>query len=377
MSVDTLTVLDDDLSSSLLLSKVKTPDSANLEVDELEKQVSELSTLLTSLKSHARDRKLRYEKELKALEAKMEKDKTLSAESLKKELVEQQEEIESLLVEQQDELQRASVQQQQLTSESLVWTQMTAGLPDLAEDLEQSELQIQLTRAQSEQEELSVLQETRTRETTIRQSGDLQSLKAKLDVEQQTLAELGVTERQQRQQHNNVLSDCVQCRKLLEQIHENMIQKLSTENKKREQSFTSHLETVRRQLEKERERFENEVKSAKSQLADLQQIKKTISKRCLQQLQAAANDIRQMDRLLQEQRGIDKEDPTATSLLIKSEGIERENLVMTQKVERLEAELDVLRNQAAELTRAIQERRRPFPSFDLGFDAASLRDSFQ
>lgn len=254
---------DDDLSNSVLLTKVKTPDSANLEAAELEEEIAELSTFLTSLKSHAAERKLRHQKELTALGARIEKDKARYAESVEKEVAEQQAEIQGLLAEQEEELQWASVQQQRINADSSNWTQLTADLPALADDLEQSKLQIQVTRARSEQQELSVLQKTQTRDEKMRQSANLQFRQLQLDVERARLMDVGAAEKQQKQQHRDLMSECAQSRDLLAQIHENLIQKLGAESTKREKWFASHLEMVRRQLEKEQERHESEVKSAK------------------------------------------------------------------------------------------------------------------
>jgi hypothetical protein len=363
--VDSL--VEDDLFGSSLLKRVETGDSATAELGQLEQQLSELTDFLHSLKSHARERTLRYQKEIASFQERIEQEKARYAETLAAEVSQQQREIQELLATQQEELDRLVVQQREVRGVSEDWVKMTSSLTSLADHLDASELQIQLTRAQSEQEELSALQATRFQEDEFRQSRDARVREVQLDLKRDELAELEASQRQQRRHQSHLIAECLQAQEMLAQIHGNLVKRLSEESQKREKSFASHLAMVRGQLEKEQQRHESEIKSSKSLLGELALVRKALSKRCTQQLQAATEDIKQMDRMTKQQNELEDNDPATVSSIIKTEEIERENGILAQKVTALEAELGEIQGQAAMLRQTIQKERSPkwqLPPFD-------------
>jgi HSP90 family molecular chaperone len=330
---------DDDLFQSFNVKKLDATDAATQEIAELEAQVNELGNFLRTLTQHCADRKTRYAQYLSDLTAQIAKAKAISSTQYERLLATQSDELTSLVAQQRDEINELLASRAGFDASCEEWLRLTSEIESVRVAIEESQLQTQITRVQQEQHELSALRANRVNESQADQSAKAHVLETRLETVLEEVNQLSALQRQQKQQYDIIAQECLSAQETIQRIHSGLLQTLQEEAKKRDATFNSHLDVVRKQLEQEQQRFESEAKIGGAMIEDLHQLRRATRRGYSDQIQAAVTDIRDIEELLKREPWPVSEVEAALSSVAKTQSIERENAALAQRVKRLEAEL--------------------------------------
>jgi hypothetical protein len=337
---------DDDLSA--FMKSFEVPDVTQLDLPELEEQVAQLAVLLESLSDRSAQRRLRFAGEISDLEATIDREKRRYSESLRLLLSDQRREVDSLLADQRDELGRIAAGQSGVAGSCDAWSEMAADLDEVRSNLETSERQIRAAHAQHEQDELSIARHNRAQEAAAQRLADRQMDQVRLESARAEIAELAALRRQQLRRQWAIVTDCIESRNATARLHDGLVRALRDEGAKRERMFAAHLAVVRQQIEKQQQRCDADVVTARAAIEDLRRIRTETVRRCAKQLQATADDVRRMERVLVEDHSL----PPG-----KSDRLESENAALTQRVDTLTQQLQKVRAQIATAAEILKEDR--------------------
>jgi hypothetical protein len=338
---------DDELFQSFNLKKLDATDAATQEVAELEAQVSELGNFLQTLRQHCEDRKSRYSQYLSDLTGQIEKAKTVSATQYERLLGNQAAELASLVAQQRDEINELLARRAGFDASCEEWSRLTAEIDSVRAAIEESQLETQITRVKQEERELSASRANRVTETQADQSAKAHVLETRLEIVREEVNQLSALQRQQTQQYDIIAQECLSAQETIQRIHSGLLQTLQEEAKKRDATFASHLEVVRKQLEQEQQRLEGDAKVGSAMIEDLHQLRRATRRRFSDQIQAAVTDIKDIEDLLKQEPWPASEVEAELSSVAKTQSIERENGALAQRVKRLEAELAEIQAQTA------------------------------
>jgi hypothetical protein len=341
---------DDDLFQSVHLKKVEVRDTSTEEIAELEAQVAALKDFLQALTHHCEDRRTRYANYLSDLSNQVQKARAVSAADYEALRVEQSSELAALIAGQREEISRLEAQQVGVNENCEHWERLTGELGSVRGGLEVSEIQLQIARTKQEQDELITIQASKETEARLIAEAEAQARTAKLRAVQEEIAGLAALQRQQEKLYSTVVRECVNVQNTIVRVHDGVMRSLAEEAAKRDSIFGTHLEIVRKQLEQEKRRFDNGGKIGKRLIDELRKIKRAAARRCGRQLQIAINGTHAIEEFLERDSAVEVDNLWSMTCC---ETAERDNWVLSERVRRLQREIDGVQAQTAFATATV------------------------
>jgi hypothetical protein len=323
-------------------------------------QVAELHQVLDSMGQTSEDQKARYADELAALSAEIENTKSSSAANLQAVLDAQESELESLKAKQAAELAQITARARNAESNCEYLGKLSGEIDNARIELEESDLNLQITRVKGEQAELALVQSSQLQEQRIQEEILVQVLEMRLEAAHAELMDVEAVERKQCRDHEAVVVDCYHAQMNLETIHTAVMRRLESGGKRRDAAFDVQVGALRTQLKREKEELETEMKAAKGAIEKVEELKAVTDRKYTQQLEEAMGSISELSELLENQQENEKEDEIAFRASVeKRDALIREKVVLAGRLAGLETELAKLKQQAAMASTALQETRTP------------------
>jgi chromosome segregation ATPase len=335
-------------------------DPTDPDISALEKQVSDLTAYLEALTSHTEARQRHYSADLERLSAEVEAAKSDAAAKSEALLADQERVVQNLISEQMAELNALTSHTQKVDHNCGNWSKIFSEIANVESELEEADVQLQLTRAHSKQEELTLERDSMAKEHALREAALAAALELRVEAVTNELTQLAAEERHLRQQHEIVLADARRSLEGIITIHASGLRKLREGIARQNQALASRLSLAKAQLERERRCVEMEEAAFNASIDSLSKAKRATVKRYTEQLEAGQGQITKLSEVLAAQQSGEAEDEAATRASItKTDALTRENAALEQKVKALEEELAVRRTQVRTATRVLSGARSP------------------
>jgi DNA repair exonuclease SbcCD ATPase subunit len=337
------------------LQKLNSLPNSNRALDDLEEDITDFGTFLTTLRQLIQYRKISHAEELARLQREIDS-LQLTHESKLDQFVSSQEAESEWLSDRFDaHTQHLLSLQSQLTSTREDWNQTACDIRAFDGDVRAAFDEMKITQATNSIIEDSILELNQRKETYARVKAIQQSYSVRIDRLEKDLIDSSSRERERKRQYDVMLSDCHQAQELMCQLHQTVVQSMETAWSQKEGVFLSRLQELQRELESKEAQYEEDCKFVQASVDDMLAIKNSAIDSFERQVVETQAEIERLGDLFSTATDFERSFRASwRSSMLKTDSLARENQTLSETIKSLQGELDGLRKQSSLGERALK-----------------------
>ncbi|OHT16757.1 hypothetical protein TRFO_41610 [Tritrichomonas foetus] len=330
------------------------PDDA--EIEHLQNQIDEMNNFLISVKSHAEDRQLRYEKTIEKLQQSIQEVQEKCEFDLENQIARQNAEVAQALADQEAEIEELILGTHYMNKDTNNWRNISEDLNYLSDKIEEFDIKKSIAGIKDQGQEIEFLRSTQIEDAKTKRQAILKSQERQIKALQDEIERYQSASRQDDQHFQMVTADCSFAQEKRERTHKIIVEKMNYEANQRAEIFGTHLRVLQRQVDRERSKTDTDTKALRDTEESLVQMKRKTSQHCLQQFNEATNDINRIQKLLEKHAESEESHSQMTlNSRSKTTNLQRQNVMLKRKIEQMADEIAAME---ASIQRGCAELKR-------------------
>lgn len=330
------------------------------EIESLQTQISEYTTLLATLRGQLSDRRIRFQHELEELQKSIDETKINYDVALQQQIDEQSASLESLKNSIQDQIYKLANNTDHVSNQLDSWVDVSNNLAELRQEYNIQDLQAKIHQTEADGVEAQMTRQIKFEEIKQQRNALLIAKKSQLKALEEAVSNYSTIRREQQLHFDTLTQECMQNQTTRENGHKLIVQKLNYEDEQRNSMFESHISTLKEQIERERRRVQVEQSLLKQTEDNLQLMKKELTRKCAAQIDSASKDIEKIEKVLEQQNASGEREKTQTlSSISKFNSLQRQNVLLEQQAQQYEMEISQIQGQILSASSELKKATTP------------------